>query len=193
MYEVVEIPHFVKDRSFDSFSKGEAKEYFEWFMRIKNERIAYLAREIQGDNELFKNDFSRCSLIELNKWLVKKTSFQNRNQIEFDEQMLKTPLLKNAIRRPKYTIANATVSMIFDIGIYLGETIINADRHKRWGYLLKPKSYVHYGQPIILAEHPADNLNPRFLIETTILFSVNQKEELPDNFLVKVYDYSVAN
>lgn len=194
MYKKVEIPEFSVDKSFANFSKKEAGEYFKWFEGIKADRLEYLVSEVSKDYSSLVLDYSRGSILGLTKWILSKIELEPVSEKElkqFEDNLQKTPLLADVISSPTKTLSQDFISIAFDVGLYFGETVVKSSNNHKWGYSLKPKSYIHYAQPIVIADHPSDNINPRFLIENEIKFSLREEKDIPIDFLLRVYDYAI--
>ena len=192
MYNLVAIPEFAADKSFFSFTKKEAQTYLEWFLAIIPRRIAYLESQVAIDLGSWQADYSRDSLAALDEWFLSKASFRKKDSAEtavFEAQMAKSPLLGNVISRSLYTLSDETVSKCFDVGVYLAEAIRQANPKYEWRYLLKPKRYVNYAQPILLGDQDVDTLNPRVLERKLIHSFLNEPELYSDIF--KIYDWTV--
>lgn len=193
-YKKITVPEFCVNKSFSDFSKKDALVYFEWFEKIKGERVRYLKQEVERENPKHSLNYTRNSFSGLTKWLISKIDFVHPSDYEvrkFNDKMKKTPELANIIKPINITLAQELVSIIFDIGIYYGEMIIKNCENYKWGFTLKPKSYVHYAQPILIAKKPSNNSNPRFFIENEILFSKNENIKISEDFLLEAYDYVV--
>lgn len=194
MYKKVEIPEFSVNKLFSNFSKKEARDYFQWFEEIKENRLEYLVSEVNKDCSSLVLDYSRDSILGLTKWVLSKIEVEPISEMElkqFEGNLQKTPLLADVISSPTKTLSQDFISIVFDVGLYFGETVVKKSNSHKWGYTLKPKSYIHYAQPIILANHPSDNINPRFLIENEIKFSLKEEKDIPIEFLLRVYDYAI--
>lgn len=195
MYKKVEIPEFSANKSFSDFSKKETREYFRWFEGIKEDRLEYLISEVNKDCSFLILDYSKDSILGLTKWILSKIELEPVSKMElkqFKENLQKTPLLTDVISSPIKSLSQDFISIAFDVGLYFGETVVKGSNNHKWGYSLNPKSYIHYAQPIIIADHPSDNINPRFLIENEIKFSLREEKDISVDFLLRVYDYAIS-
>ena len=62
-------------------------------------------------------------------------------------------------------ITDKTTSICYDVGLYFAKCLIQENTSLSWGFKLKPKSYIHYGQPILYSETSKVDLNPRSIFE----------------------------
>lgn len=167
MYPLVEVPNKF-NKPFNGFDKKEAQAYFEWFMKIKDERIATLEMKLQQYDKTWVNGYDKTSLIGLFEWFKINVNARNMTQQEFKEfsdQLSSTPLLANVIEVSNNTFTKETVSICFDVAIYFGETLRRNINGLSWTYKVNSKKYVEYAQPLIVSSSHSVDVNPRRLIE----------------------------
>lgn len=168
MYPLIKIPAFV-NKDIYTFSKEEAKEYFKWFTSIKSERLRILESKVQEMYPEWKLDFTRNSLINLYEWFGKKVIYRNINEEEKEEikkQISKTPLLVGVIDIPETTFTDETVSICFDIGVYMGDALIFNVLGTKWVQKINSTNYIDYAQPIIATKVSKVPFNPRRVAES---------------------------
>jgi hypothetical protein len=167
MYSLVKIPVFA-EKDIYSFSKAEAKEYYKWFVGIKNHRLQILEATVQEIYPNWKLDYERNSLIILYEWFGKRVSYRNmtdKEKIQVKEQISKTPLFVDVIDIPETTFSDETVSICFDIGIYFGETLINNIPGAEWIQKINSANFIDYAQPLIATKISKVPVNPRRSME----------------------------
>lgn len=194
MYPAIEVPEIKQNREFSDFSKSEAKDYFKWFQETKESRLELLVKTVNKSGDSIIIDYSRNSILELSIWILSKFEQKTNFKSHFTESSVESESPqspKDNISTYKDVFSQDLISIIFDFSIYFGETIIRHSSKHKWGYLLNPKSYIHYAQPILLTDHPADNINPRFLIENEMQFSLREKKRIKKEFLLNVFDYAI--
>lgn len=188
MYPLVKIPEFA-DKDIYSFSKEEAKEYFKWFLSIKNERMQILEKEIKQNFPNWKLDFTRHSLVDLYEWFVKKVMYRSMTDNEteaFRNQIAQTPQFIGVIDIPTKTYTEETVSICFDIGIYLGDTIIINVNGTKWMQKINSTNYIDYVHPLIATKVSKVPFNPRRITES-MAGSILDKSDKSFSFL-ELYD-----
>jgi len=167
MYPLIKIPAFAS-KDFFSFSKEEAKEYFKWVLQIKNERIKILEQYVHKAYPEWKLDFTRESFEQLYKWFSNQVAYRDMNEDEKEavkKQISMTPLLVDVIPIPELTFTDETVSICFDIGLYLGDSLICQNKEIKWTTKLNSTNYIYYGQPLIAKAKSKVPLNPRASME----------------------------
>lgn len=152
---------------FFSFTKAEATMYFEWFLKIKPERLGVLAGHVTSDFPDWRLDYSVESLEILYKWFKSKVEYRpvNKNEIDaFQKQIEETPIFVGLIPLPKRTFTDQTVSICFDIGLYLGDLLIYNIPGMKWSQSLRNKNFIYYAQPLV-AKQGRVEINPRAAVE----------------------------
>lgn len=168
MYSLVKVPSFAT-KDIYSFSKQEAKEYFKWFVNIKNERLQILELSVKELYPEWQLNYTKNSLAQLYEWFSKKVMYRNLYEDEKEEiekQISKTPIFIGIINIPKETFTEETVSICFDIGIYLGETLIKNFSNIGWTQKLSSTNDINYAQPLIGTKSKQRLINPRRLSES---------------------------
>ena len=180
MYPLVKIPLFAQ-KDIYAFSKEEAQEFYSWFIRIKTERLSILASEVQKIYPKWELDFTRNSLIKLYEWFKKKVAYRKMTSQEseqFKTQLAKTPLFVGVLNIPESTFTDETVSICFDIGIYLGEVLIENCVGIKWTQKINSKNYIDYAQPIITTKVSKVPFNPRRVTESMAGSILDKSEKL---------------
>lgn len=167
MYPLLAVPNTF-NKPFGDFSNKEAKAYFEWFMKIKDERVSILERNVQQSDKNWFADYSKSSFGNLFVWFkanVKRRNITETEAKEIRKQLSSTPLLANVIEVRETTFTRETVSTCFDVAVYFGEILRRNINGLSWTYKVNSKRYVEYGQPIIISLSKKMEVNPRRLIE----------------------------
>ncbi|MFL9843550.1 hypothetical protein [Flavobacterium rhizosphaerae] len=168
MYNLIKLPR-VFDKDVYSFDKSEAKEYFDWFKNVKNERLDILKIYVQLEYPNWNLDYDRESLIDLYSWFAKNIYLKKINIEEVKRmkvQINKTPPFSNIINIPEYIFSENTVSICFDIGVYLGETLIRNCEGVKWGQKISSKNYIDYAYPLLISKNYKVPINPRRAAES---------------------------
>lgn len=167
-YPIIKIPTFA-NKSFFEFSKEEAKEYFQWFLSIKGERISTLEFYVQQSYITWEANYTKESLKGLYQWLNKSVAYRKLTEIEKKEvenQISVTPQYLNVIPMPDTTFTPETVSICFDAGLYFGETLIFNVPSLKWLQKLNSKNFIDYAQPLIGKKESKVPINPRRIAES---------------------------
>lgn len=136
--------------SFKELSIKEAKEYFEWYMSVKEARINNLNSYINKNNNILL-DYSLKSLEMLWKWFVKNIKTEIMTEEEcYKECDGKPEWIQEKIRKKKTKISITTWCICQDIAVYFAETMIKEHEELYWSYLIKPKNVVNVNEPVIM-------------------------------------------
>ena len=108
---------------FAAMTKKELEEYKEWFFQVKQERLDILINASCLNSKIM---FTVDSLQYLGEWLVKEVG-EMKQKDDF------TGLLSRG----------------FDIGVYLGEFIINNHQGAYWTQHLDDKRNINFGEVVI--------------------------------------------
>ncbi len=146
--------------NYNSMTKKEAEEHFNWFLNIIPFRIAYL-NSFCGDS--VKLDYSYESLIDLWKFFlniakIERIPHQIRKELtekhsKFGDSFIGT-----------HQLSVSTEYLVKDIGIYLSEVFKKTSCEIYWHFSIKPKSYFFVNRPM-LAGFVDISFNPPFLCE----------------------------
>ena len=188
MYSLIKIPSFASKNIY-TFSKEEAKEYYKWFKSIKNDRVQILKSDVQKIYPEWKADYSRNSLIKLYEWFESKVTNRkmiNEEREEIEKQVNETTLLVGVVEIPETTLTDETVSICFDIGIYLGDVVIFNIDGTKWLQKISSINYIDYAQPLIATKNSKVPFNPRRIAES-MAGSILDKSEKLFSF-IELYD-----
>ena len=181
-YTILEIP-IDYHKSFLSLGISEIQEYFRWFINTKNNRLTLLC------NFLFK--YSEDCLHEKNLDVV-EIFFQNAvTAIPKSEEQIKTEFekvpkhLRPYAKPDNYFLDNQTISVCYDIGIFLGELLIKLDDKIIW-QLETNDAFADYEQPILAKKGIRLRLNP-FKVAKNIAANIYESK-YQENELMKVFN-----
>jgi hypothetical protein len=186
-YPLVRVPTNLNKSPFER-NKKEAKEYFEWFCMIKEERIGTLCRFIkEHTNAEFKCDFSRESLNDLLQGFHKVVHLIPMTKEEITEAENKYSIkIKGDVAIPTKKADDATVSFCFDAGIYFGETIRKHVNGLNWTFNSTAKSFIDYAEPILTKTGMKVSLNPRRIMR--VVATKVSNNTVQDDHIVKLFD-----
>jgi hypothetical protein len=182
MYKLVFTPRQF-EKSFSDFTKKDAEEYLQWFLSIREERMVIFQEYIKLNfNENFELDYTRDSLSELSTYLNQIVQLRKITEEEFAKEKSKiTGKLAGIIEPATYRLTKESVSFCFDLGMYFGATIIRNTLGLYWTYILTPKKYIDFGQPVITNTAKKMALNPRAIMEINsrkVIDNPNLKDSL---------------
>ncbi len=154
-YPLIAPPFDMKD--FDEMNKGEAKQFFDWYISEIPSRLNVLEQLTQGKIEL---DFSPASLIHLFDWYLSVINLYKLSEEELEEIFQSWDDLpwflyeseKESLLEHPYEIDQEDYALALDISIYFAETIRAHFPEVQWAYKTKPKSDAELNQPILLFE-----------------------------------------
>lgn len=184
-YSLIKVPELL-DKSFFEMNKKEAQAYLDLFLSIKEERLELLDKAVSTNSKEWIFDYKPKSLTPLFTWFKSVVATRSKTETEKEKEENKiTGLLKGHIDVDNETFTDETVSICSDIGIYFGE-VLRKEKDLKWSFVLKPKKYVEYAQPILIKKGVQIDLNPRAVIENVarkILEDTYREDEL-----VKLYN-----
>ncbi len=157
-------PEELATKDVKSWSKYEAKKYFEWFLKEKENRILLFKTFINGANE-FEDLLKETFLLFLqNGFIVGK--------------------------KGDCVLTNLGYALAADFGIYLGEIIINKREDLNWKLVKVPKSDPCYNLPVISGyTSKPDYFDPVGISITNWNQILNEKEDLA--FFIELLEYSL--
>jgi hypothetical protein len=118
----------------------------------------------------------------LGEWFARQVSTRPRTTEEMLELASKVPA-RIAVSSPELT--NRTYSLAMDIGMYLGEVMLNTIAGLRWEQVLKSKRDADYGQMCIRRPSPIAMNTVRLMVVLAFGIAKNTKD---GQRLRKVYD-----
>lgn len=152
-YEPI-IPPFEKDSSL--FTKKETKKYFAWFTATSPKRVKYLQQIVSDDLQIDASliDLSPDSLVYVWRWFLhnartEPAPLSDIQRIEKELSDYPRPFVQRFIDlgRERYTFA--TLCMLVDAAMYIGETFIDNNPTLYWSYYEKPKTDFFVNKPVI--------------------------------------------
>jgi hypothetical protein len=146
----------------------EARELFDWFILVKDERVQILEKAIQTTPgfENWQANFQPESLAELQSWLKKvvETRPMTLEETKEEEAKIKEQFI-GILKPPTQTLTSRTVSLAFDAGIYMGEILRRNNKDLKWE-LCKGKSF-NSKQPV-LAGFGKAAFNHRLILQNQV-------------------------
>ncbi len=148
-YKLIEFP--IK-RSFKEMSEKEAEKFLKWFVKSIPGRIEIFKKTAQNTGyDPRKLNFSPESLKYLGEWFAKRITSRKltKNEIEKIESGIPGHL-KPHVDIPKVDLSKETLSLCYDIGMYLGETFRKNVKGLKWDFIKKPKNDIDYHKPVLV-------------------------------------------
>jgi hypothetical protein len=133
---------------FEAFSKKEFRAYAAWFHEVLPQRIAELERFVTSsvDCRMWRADRSVESLSTLGAWYVSQIEAEPKTAAEIAKELASLPYpIEVARTRP----TARTVSIAMDVGMYFGTVIVETVPGTQWDLVMKSRSFIDYGRPII--------------------------------------------
>jgi len=128
---------------FEQMSALEAKQYFEWFVQHVDERSEYLLETVAAHFDIPKEslEYSPDVLIIIWRWFLtiaktEKTSWikQIRKYRELKKQGHSVEFIKDILQLDRNEMSSLTKHIVFDIGMYVGRTMLEENSMLRWDY-----------------------------------------------------------
>lgn len=149
-YELINPPRAY--RNFYAATKKEANEYWLWFNENLNIRIEQLSILINKET-MFSPDFSINSLGTIDNWLqntdkITKTNLRAEEIENINKHFL--PQFQNRIPVRNFVLSNTSISIGFDVGIYIGQALRHNHPTLYWELYLGKGNEVDYNQPLLM-------------------------------------------
>ncbi len=155
-YDIIILP-VDYNKSFLDYTPEEIQDYYQWFSLIKIERLANLC------GFLFSNqqdclDERNLGVIEM--FLLNSVSTMHKPKEQFKTESEQIPAALKPYAKPDdYILDNRTISICFDVGIYLGDLVISMDNKIKWD-LETNDEFADFGQPILAKRSCKLKINP---------------------------------
>lgn len=168
-YEPVIVP-VDYNKSFLDFTGKEAHAYYNWFLSIKDQRLKQLCHFLfQDPSNCLKEDNLKTIEIFLTNSI--STIPKPEKQIKKEEDDIPLHLKPFAIPND-YFLDEKTISICYDVGIYLGELMSNLDTKIKWELEIDDNS-ADYGQQVLSKRNIKLRLNP-FRVTKNIAVTIHE-------------------
>jgi hypothetical protein len=161
-YEDVQLPFVTPVQQ---LSKAEARQYAAWYHQQVPVRIAVLERAVRStpDYEKWQADETPESLHALGKWFAGQVELRLKSQEELSKERAEAGE-RWADTVGTYTLTYRTMSIAYDIGMYLGAVTIRALPQLTWKLIETGRRNVDYHQPVLVAPGKTVPMNPVALV-----------------------------
>jgi hypothetical protein len=142
------------DKPYELFSKEEASQNFEWFVANIPNAIRLLTEEIRKypGNEDWMPDYSTASINAISEWIF-KTAYFIETPLEEVEQLISKnnypPHIASSLRNNRNRFSPELNIICEHTGVYIGEAIRHHVETLQWICKKKPKSDLHFNQPVL--------------------------------------------
>jgi hypothetical protein len=133
---MIEPPFPMKE--FKEMSKVEAKQYFDWFVSLSEERCEILRSAIEaasGKAPWF--DYSRDSLVPLAKWAAPHFGVRPLTPEEREQYTSTAPRWYQESYEEPRELNSGTKTLVLDIGFYFAEVFMKAHPALHWDLWFK--------------------------------------------------------
>ena len=177
---------------FDVFKLGKSKRkdiikpYEDWFLENKDYRIKTLERYIRtfAGFESLQMDFSINSLSEIGKWL--EISIKSEQMPEEEYERLRR-LYPPEIDIEKWDLTDLSYSILYDVGVYFGESIIHHFPNLKWMQdISDSKLNVGVGHMVIQTKYKNCPMNPIWLVRILGYKLIEKKKD--GNLLIELFN-----
>lgn len=160
-YPMMEPPFPVQD--FKEMTKKEAQQNFDWFISQIPNRINLLKTMVEYTKYKSSErlDLSEESLIDIWSWFIPHVKTVQRSSEEMKNLLKGVPdgLHSSIIENQSYTLSKETKILVVDVAIYFAEVFTHSCPTIKWGFITKPKSFLHVNKPVLLG-FKYDELDP---------------------------------
>lgn len=145
------------NKSFLDLTGKEIHAYYNWFLSVKGERLDHVCTFLfQRPKDCLKEE--NLKVIEI--FLLNSVSTLSKPISQLKEEASKIPMYLKPYAEPdKYVFDKRTISICYDLAIFLGELIIGLDNKIKWE-LESDEMYADFGQPILAKKNIKLRLNP---------------------------------
>ena len=145
------------NRSFLDFSNEELREYYLWFLKIKDDRLDAFCDFLfsEKDSCLSERNINVIEVLLQNSISVYP---KPDKQISFEREQIPSHL-KGFAKPDEYLFDKRTISLCFDIGIFLGDLIVSLDKKVKWNQETDI-NFADFGQPILQKKGCLLKINP---------------------------------
>lgn len=151
MYQPVNPPF---ELEFVEMSQDELQAYFDWFLASIPGRVKELEAEVRRTPgfESWSADLTPASLDSLGKWFVGQVEERPLTDDELKKGRESVPEKASFLldELPTTTPTFRTLSLTFDVGIYLSQVFLKNREGLSWQQFRGDKAYDDYGQPAIV-------------------------------------------
>lgn len=177
---------------FDVFKHGKSKRkdiikpYEDWFFENKDHRIKTIEKYIRtfAGFESLQMDFSINSLSEIGKWL--ETSIKSEQMPEEEYRRLRSAYPPE-IDIEKWDLTDLSYSILYDVGVYFGESIIHQFPNLKWmQYISASKLNVDVGHMVMQTKYKNCPMNPIWLIRILGFKLIDKKKD--GNLLIELFN-----
>lgn len=155
-YDILILP-VEYNKSFLDFSGEEIQKYYHWFLNIKAKRLDHLCSFLFSNN---KTCLSERNLNVIETFLLNSVSSIPKSKAQFKAEMDNVPLhLKPYAKPDDYLLDKKTISICYDVGIYMGELLISLDKKIHWELEIDDQ-FRDFGQPVLKKKGNKFDINP---------------------------------
>jgi len=161
-YEEIELPFTGSVRD---LSLAEARRYASWYHEQTPVRVAILEAAVRSTPgyEDWRADGTPDSLRVLGKWFSEHVERRELTEQEIANERIKAGE-RFAAFVETWDLTRRTLSLAYDIGMYLGAVMARALPHLRWTLVEKDKRDANYHQPVLVASGYPVPMNPVILV-----------------------------
>lgn len=194
-YQLIESPYPIYF-NFRNLFKGQAKEYFQWYVASIPSRVANLATYIhKSGGDSINLDYSTKSLIPLWEWFepqiewVMLTKEEQSQIVEGMNERQKQMMLSQRNDR----LSDHTEKVIFDIAAYYAEVFLKNNSQLHWGYNKSSKLNAYYNKPALYGfPRGTECIETRQLVHVASVKSSRElcKMRLYDLYFIRISELS---
>lgn len=152
------------DFCYRDYSLESLKNNADWFFENKSTRLEILKTAVSSQYQCYFLDYSCDSLILLAKWLNSTFEKVPLTTSQLEEKRAKTA---SYIDIEDWRLSDISLSMVFDVGVFLGEMMIYNHQGLEWQQYLKNTKNNDYGHMII--DLGKIYMNPIWLVYIQVL------------------------
>lgn len=140
--------------SFNTLTKKQVEQFFQWFLIEKTNRVQVLSQYIDQTGEHVELDYTPNSLIPLWDWFESQIEIETRTEEKIEAQIRSLPPKWQNVVKPATTqLSQKTLAIGLDISTYFGEVLVTNNDTIRWGYRTSPKKLDGVNRPLLIMGH----------------------------------------
>ena len=161
-YEDIQLPFVTPVHE---LGKAEARQYAAWYHEQVSVRTAMLERAMRSTSgfEDWRADETPESLRALGEWFAGQVALRPKSREEIDKERAEAGE-RWADTVEKHTLTYRTMSIAYDIGMYLGAVMVRALPQLAWKLIETGRRNVDYHQPVLVSPGKIVPMNPVALV-----------------------------
>ena len=168
----------VKTKTFEEYSKEDARIYFDWYVAQSEKRINQLIQYCsKTSSSEIAFDETPNSLIPVWAWFEEQITTQKKTESEMQAALQGRPLwVQEEIKKVDWRFTTLTRALAIDMSFYFAQVMMKNHPSVKWGYFTKPKNQASVNRPVLFGFIKKKYMDPRNVIIVCCRHSVEKKD-----------------